>query len=98
MIAGFQSGRHAPVDGPPYYAIEQWPASLGTNGGCRIDADARVLGVRSDVIDGLYAAGNVSASVVGGGYPGGGTPIASSVVFGYRAGRHVATRAARDIG
>lgn len=98
VIAGFQSGQHAPVDGPPYYAIAQWPASLGTNGGCRIDADARVLGVRSDVIDGLYAAGNVSASVVGGGYPGGGTPIASSVVFGYRAGRHVATRVARDIG
>ena len=45
VVAGFESGRHEPVVGPPYYAIQQWPGTLGTNGGCRIDADARVLGV-----------------------------------------------------
>lgn len=84
-----------PVDGPPYYALQQWPATLGTNGGCRIDADGRVLGARSEVIDGLYAAGNTAAAPLGGAYLGGGTPIASGMTFGYLAGRHVAARADR---
>jgi succinate dehydrogenase/fumarate reductase flavoprotein subunit len=97
VVAGFESGRHAPVVGPPYYAIQQWPATLGTNGGCRIDADGRVLATRGGVIDGLYAAGNTSASVLGSAYLGGGSPIGSSVTFGYRAGRHVARRPSRDV-
>jgi hypothetical protein len=29
-----------PIAGPPYGAIQQWPGTLGTHGGCRIDADA----------------------------------------------------------
>ena len=85
----------APVDGPPYYAIEQWPASLGTNGGCRINADSQVLGHRQNVIPGLYAAGNTSATVLGGAYLGGGTPIASGMTFGYLAGRHAASATPR---
>ena len=56
----------------------------------RIDADARVLGNRVPIIDGLYAAGNTSASVLGSAYPGGGSCIGPSVTMGYRAGRHVA--------
>ncbi len=86
-----------PVLGPVYGAIQQWPGTIGTNGGCRIDADARVLGNRVPIIDGLYAAGNTSAAVLGATYPGGGTCIGASVTMGYRAGRHVAGRAARDI-
>lgn len=87
----------APVEGPPYYAIEQWPASLGTNGGCRINADGQVLGHRRAVIDGLYAAGNTSAAALGGAYVGGGTPIASGATFGYLAGRHAASRPSRPV-
>ena len=86
------------VDGPPYYAIQQWPATLGTNGGCRLNANAQVLGNRRDVIGGLYAAGNTSATVLGGAYVGGGTPIASGATFGYIAGRHAAAAVPRDIG
>jgi 3-oxosteroid 1-dehydrogenase len=86
-----------PVEGPPYYAIEQWPASLGTNGGCRINADGQVLGHRRAVIDGLYAAGNTSAAVLGGAYVGGGTPIGSGATFGYLAGRHAGSRPARSV-
>jgi succinate dehydrogenase/fumarate reductase flavoprotein subunit len=86
-----------PVEGPPFYAIEQWPASLGTNGGCRIDADGRVLGHRRAVIDGLYAAGNTSAAALGGAYVGGGTPIGSGATFGYLAGRHAGSAPARRI-
>ncbi|MGD9998058.1 MAG: FAD-dependent oxidoreductase [Ilumatobacteraceae bacterium] len=88
----------APVDGPPYYAIQQWPGTLGTNGGCRIDANAQVLGNRVDVVPGLYAAGNTSASVLGGAYVGGGTPIACGATFGFIAGRHAAAQPDRDIG
>ena len=87
----------APVEGPPYYAIEQWPASLGTNGGCRINADGQVLGHRRAVIEGLYAAGNTSAAALGGAYVGGGTPIASGATFGYLAGRHAASRRVRPL-
>lgn len=81
-----------PVVGPPFYALEQWPASLGTNGGCRLNEHGQVLGHRQSVIPGLYAAGNTSASVLGGAYPGGGTPIASGATFGYLAGRHAAAQ------
>jgi len=42
-------------------------------------------------IDGLYAAGNTTASVMGRTYPGPGSTIAPAVVFGYRAARHAAT-------
>lgn len=98
VLTGPDSVNHKPVVGPPYGAIQQWPGTIGTNGGCRIDADARVLGNRVPVIDGLYAAGNTSAAVLGATYPGGGTCIGSSVTMGYRAGRHVAGRAPRDIG
>ncbi|MFJ6572217.1 FAD-dependent oxidoreductase [Streptomyces sp. NPDC091292] len=87
-----------PVVGPPYGAIQQWPGTLGTNGGCRIDADARVLGNRVPVIDGLYAVGNTSAAVLGATYPGGGACIGSSVTMGYRAGRYLAGRKPRDLG
>lgn len=86
-----------PVEGPPYYAIEQWPASLGTNGGCRINADGQVLGHRRTVIEGLYAAGNTSAAVLGGAYVGGGTPIGSGATFGYLAGRHAGSSPARSV-
>ena len=98
VLTGPETVDVRPVVGPPFGAIQQWPGTIGTNGGCRIDADARVLGNRVPIIDGLYAAGNTSAAVLGATYPGGGTCIGASVTMGYRAGRHVAGRAARDIG
>jgi 3-oxosteroid 1-dehydrogenase len=98
VLTGPDTVNLKPIAGPPYGAIQQWPGTIGTNGGCRIDADARVLGNRTPVIDGLYAAGNTAASVLGHTYPGGGSCIGPSVTMGYRAGRHVAARAPRDIG
>lgn len=87
-----------PVNGPVYGAIQQWPGTLGTSGGPKIDADARVLGTETPIIDGLYAAGNTAASVLGGSYPGGGSCVGPSMVMGYRAGRHAAAQPVRDIG
>jgi 3-oxosteroid 1-dehydrogenase len=86
-----------PLTGP-FYATEIRPGTLGTNGGLRIDAQARVLAYRGGVIDGLYAAGNTSASVFGPTYPSGGAPIAASATLGFIAGRHAAARPSRDIG
>ena len=57
-----------------------------------------MLGYRTPVIDGLYAAGNTAASVLGAIYGGGGSCIGPSVTFGYIAGRHLADKAPRDIG
>ena len=57
-----------------------------------------MLGHRVPVIDGLYAAGNTSASVLGGTHPGGGGCIGPSVTMGHRAGRHLAAAPGRDIG
>ena len=91
------SGPIEPVGPGPYYAIQQWPATLGTNGGCRINANGQVLGHRREIIDGLYAAGNTSATVLGGAYLGGGSPIASGVTFGHLAGGHAAACSPRDI-
>ena len=98
VLTGPDTVNRKPVTGPPYGAIQQWPGTLGTNGGLRIDKDARVLGYRVPVIDGLYAAGNTSASVMGSVYAGGGSCIGPSVTMGYRAGRHLAGKPSRDIG
>jgi succinate dehydrogenase/fumarate reductase flavoprotein subunit len=98
VLTGPDTVNITPIAGPPYGAIQQWPGTIGTHGGCRIDADGRVLGTRVPVIDGLYAAGNVSASVLGCTYPGGGGCIGPSVTMGYRAGRHLAAKPPREIG
>jgi succinate dehydrogenase/fumarate reductase flavoprotein subunit len=86
-----------PIESGPYYALEVFPATLGTNGGCRIDADGRVLAYGGDVIPGLYAAGNTSSGVFGWAYVGGGTPLGLGATFGYLAGRHAAARPARSL-
>jgi succinate dehydrogenase/fumarate reductase flavoprotein subunit len=75
------------IDEPPFYALPIYHGVLGTNGGLRIDSRARVRALRGGVIDGLYAAGNVTASVFGPAYPGGGATLGPALTFGYLAGR-----------
>ena len=82
----------SPLDTPPYYAVVIHPGALGTNGGPRLTADGQVRAQRGGVVEGLYAAGNTAASAFGWAYPSGGGTIGQALVFGYRAGRHVATR------
>jgi 3-oxosteroid 1-dehydrogenase len=77
-----------PIDRGPYSAVQIVLGDLGTKGGARIDADARVLDEAGEPIPGLYATGNSAASVAGHVYPGPGTPLGSGMVFGYRAVRH----------
>jgi 3-oxosteroid 1-dehydrogenase len=68
-----------------------YPGDVGTAGGIVTDEFARVLREDGSVIDGLYATGNSTASVVGRCYPGAGASIGASFVFGYIAARHAAT-------
>ena len=79
----------------PFYAVEVKSGCLGTKGGPRVDASARVLDHAGEPISGLYAVGNVMGSPMGMTYGGAGGTIAPGMVFGFLAGRHAAARAAR---
>lgn len=81
-----------PLDTAPYYATRVLPADVGTCGGVITNERAQVLDERDRVIEGLYATGNTTATVMGRTYPGAGASIASSMVFGYVAARHAAGR------
>ncbi|MDH3212171.1 MAG: FAD-binding protein [Myxococcales bacterium] len=75
----------APIEKPPFYAIDALPGELGTKGGLTTDAGARVLKESGEVIAGLYAIGNCAASVMGRSYPGAGATIGPATTFGYLA-------------
>jgi 3-oxosteroid 1-dehydrogenase len=68
---------------PPYYGIVVFPGDLGTKGGLKTDAGARVLTEGGTPIPGLYAIGNSSASVMGRTYPGAGGTMGPAMTFGY---------------
>ncbi|MCW1959371.1 MAG: 3-oxosteroid 1-dehydrogenase [Mycobacterium sp.] len=73
------------ISHPPFYAAKLVPGDLGTKGGIRTDVRARALRDDGSVIEGLYAAGNVSAPVMGHTYPGPGGTIGPAMTFGYLA-------------
>lgn len=79
-----------PLEKGPFTAYRVVIGDLGTKGGVVTDEFARALREDGSVIDGLYAAGNNSASVMGRTYPGPGSTIGPAVVFGIRAARHMA--------
>lgn len=81
-----------PLGDGPYIAVEVKSGALGTKGGALTDVDARVLSVDMEPMTGLYAVGNTMASPMGMTYGGGGGTLGPAMVFGYRAGRHAATR------
>jgi succinate dehydrogenase/fumarate reductase flavoprotein subunit len=76
----------APLEVPPFYAVQVVIGDLGTYAGIRTDGRARVLGARGEPIAGLYAAGNDMASIMGGNYPAGGITLGPAMTFGYIAG------------
>ncbi|QXT63926.1 FAD-binding protein [Tessaracoccus palaemonis] len=82
-----------PLEKGPFTAVEIVPGDLGTKGGLMTDEFARVLREDGTIIDGLYAAGNTSASVMGHTYPGPGSTLGPAAVFGHIAGLHLAGRA-----
>jgi succinate dehydrogenase/fumarate reductase flavoprotein subunit len=82
-----------PLTESPFYAVPIYSGALGTKGGPRTDPNGRVLNHAGAPIPGLYAAGNAMAGVTGMAYGGAGGTLGPGMVFGYRAGRHAATRA-----
>jgi succinate dehydrogenase/fumarate reductase flavoprotein subunit len=72
----------------PYFAVAVWPADLASSAGLRTDQDARVLDLKHQLIEGLYAIGADAASIFRGTYPGPGTMIGPAMVFGWRAAMH----------
>ncbi|OLS40750.1 FAD-dependent oxidoreductase [Bacillus sp. MRMR6] len=73
---------------PPFYAVKIYPGDLGTKGG--IVANEHGQALRNGLpIEGLYATGNCSASVMGRVYPGPGSTLGPTTVFGYISANHI---------
>jgi succinate dehydrogenase/fumarate reductase flavoprotein subunit len=86
-----------PLGEGPYYAYELRLGCLGTKGGPVTDRNGQVRRLDGSTVPGLWAAGNVAASMFGKSYPGAGGTLGPALAFGYAAGKSVAAFAARPI-
>lgn len=75
----------APLSKGPFYAMPMHAGDIGTKGGLKTDVNGRVIREDGEVIPGLYAIGNTSASVMGATYPGAGSTLGPAMTFGYLA-------------
>jgi 3-oxosteroid 1-dehydrogenase len=82
----------APIEKGPFYAVPINNGDLGTKGGLKADACARVLDAKDQPIPGLYAAGNNAGNPFGNRYPGAGGTIGPAMVFAYTAVRDIVAR------
>ncbi len=73
----------------PYIAVPRKPAAHHTMGGVEINEEAEVLNTDGEVIEGLFAAGEVTGGIHGGNRVGG-NAIVDTVVFGKIAGENAA--------
>lgn len=73
----------APIERGPFYAVRIDAGDIGTKGGLLTDERARVLREDGSCIEGLFAIGNTSASVMGDSYPGAGSTIGPAMTFGF---------------
>jgi 3-oxosteroid 1-dehydrogenase len=85
----------APLTEPPYTAVPILVGTLGTSGGVSTDAHARVLDRAGEPIPGLFAAGNVAATIFGGTYPGGGASLALAAARAYALGEALSVRSSQ---
>lgn len=79
------TGDLVPLTRPPFYAFPSTTAMLATYCGLRITPDTEVLDVFGDVIEGLYAAGEITGGLHGTAYMTG-SSLGKSAVFGRIAG------------
>lgn len=81
------------IEQAPFYAMKIWPGDLGTKGGVLTDENARALKETTtggkEVIKGLYAVGNSSASVMGRSYAGPGATLGPAMTFAYIAANQI---------
>lgn len=78
------------IEQGPFFAVPVVPGDVGTFGGVLTDEHARVLREDGSVIEGLYATGVATGSVMGRFYPGAGCSIGPGFTFGYIAAQHAA--------
>ena len=79
------TGMVNPLAAAPYYAIQIAPGIHHTMGGLKINSNAQVISTEGTVIEGLYAAGEVTGGVHGSNRIGG-NAVADIIVFGRQAG------------
>jgi succinate dehydrogenase/fumarate reductase flavoprotein subunit len=86
-----------PIEVPPFYGVEVRPAALGlTCYGLQIDESGHVLSSDGETIEGLFAAGELCATMYN--YMVSGNSLASCMVMGKAAGSSAAMRALAPIG
>lgn len=78
---GRNTGMDNDLTTAPYYAIKIAPGIHHTMGGVKIDTEAHVINKDGEIINGLFAAGEVTGGVHGGNRIGG-NAVADIVVFG----------------
>lgn len=76
------------MEKPPFYACKIFPGDLGTKGGIVANEYGQAL-KNGEPVHGLYATGNCSASVMGRVYPGPGSTLGPTTVFGYISANHI---------
>ena len=81
-------GTLAPLSKAPYFAVPITIGALGTNGGVRTDRFGRALDPDGEIVERLYAVGNVMAAPTGSVYAGAGGTLGPALTFGVIAGRH----------
>lgn len=80
------------INSGPFYAVKIVPGDIGTYVGISVDRNCQVKNSQGDVIDGLYAVGNDSVSIMGGNYPGAGITLGPALTFGYAVANYIANK------
>lgn len=78
----------APLETPPYYALEVGLSEIGTAGGLKINERSEVIHVSGKPVGRLYCAGN-NAGLGFKNYGGSGGTLGQALTFGYIAGSNV---------
>jgi predicted oxidoreductase len=79
-----------PLRTGPFYAIKLVPGDIGSFMGLKTNENGQVIRTDGNPIEGLYAAGNDAASIMGGEYTGAGITLGPGLTFGYIAANHIA--------
>lgn len=82
----------APIKKGPFYAMRLDVGDIGTKGGLLTNEQGQVVREDGGAIEGLYAIGNTSASVMGTSYPGAGSTLGPAMTFGYIAAKDLAKK------
>lgn len=79
----------------PLYAVEVLPGNNGTKGGLKTKSRGSVVRDDGSAIEGLFACGNVAASIFGKGYPGHGGSLGPILTAAYIVGLEISANQRR---